>query len=221
MQTLHETEAPTATAVDPFRPPRSDVVSRPAPSVADAAVRVRKLVTVAVALSALSAVLCTAQLAGLRAPPPKEGMVLEDFVLLGHFAVYAMAAGAFVKWQQLAFERVRAAVSDTLFPGRWPFGWWFIPVANLWMPYRVVAHLWQTSHGAANWRAVRAPRRLAVWWAFWVAMAISCQVAWFFEASVTTRVLALATDVFEVGAGLALLPIVAGISAAQRTSLHP
>lgn len=52
-------------------------------------------------------------------------------------------------------------------PGRispgWAVGWYFIPVANLWMPFFAMQQAWNASLPPSAPRAL-----LAGWWAFWV-----------------------------------------------------
>jgi hypothetical protein len=53
-------------------------------------------------------------------------------------------------------------------PG-WALGWFFVPFANLWMPYRAMRTLWRASHDAARWQLQRVPWWVTLWWAAWLA----------------------------------------------------
>ena len=51
-------------------------------------------------------------------------------------------------------------------------GGWFVPVANLWVPYQVVSDIWQASTPRRP-----APGRLIIaWWVLFVATGIIGQV---------------------------------------------
>jgi hypothetical protein len=52
-------------------------------------------------------------------------------------------------------------------PG-WSVGWWFVPVANLWMPFLTTRELWRGSGAGPGVR----DRLLAVWWSLWVATSV-------------------------------------------------
>jgi hypothetical protein len=57
-------------------------------------------------------------------------------------------------------------------PG-WAAGWWFVPLANLVMPYRVVKEAWRASDpsipaGTTTWRSTDPPKLLSWWWAGFV-----------------------------------------------------
>ncbi len=58
-------------------------------------------------------------------------------------------------------------------PG-WSVGWFFVPVANLVVPYNVLNELWRAnSHTTAGeWRKARVPPVLVLWWAAVVASAV-------------------------------------------------
>lgn len=62
-------------------------------------------------------------------------------------------------------------------PG-WAAGWWFVPIANLFVPYKVVAEAWRASdpavpRGSLQWRAGRVPALLGFWWACFVISGIA------------------------------------------------
>lgn len=71
-------------------------------------------------------------------------------------------------WQHRAQTNAGALGTDELhFSPGWAVGWWFIPIADLWMPFRTVRELWKASHGAA-WQTIRSWRVLGWWWALWL-----------------------------------------------------
>jgi hypothetical protein len=53
----------------------------------------------------------------------------------------------------------------TYTPG-WSVGWFFVPLANLVMPYLVIREIWQASGPGqgANWRRAPVSAVLSVWW---------------------------------------------------------
>jgi hypothetical protein len=53
-------------------------------------------------------------------------------------------------------------------PG-WAVGWWFVPVANLWKPYRAMSELARASDDPEGWRAAPRPWALVPWWLTWIA----------------------------------------------------
>ncbi|MBT2424611.1 DUF4328 domain-containing protein [Streptomyces sp. ISL-112] len=104
---------------------------------------------------------------------------LHDVVTDYQPAVFLATGILFVLW----FHRTRrnAEVFDLsvqkMGPG-WAVGGWFVPVANLWFPYRVADGIWTGSApiGPEGGR-VAVPRALLnFWWALWVASLLSDQI---------------------------------------------
>ncbi|MFI1169612.1 DUF4328 domain-containing protein [Streptomyces sp. NPDC020801] len=56
----------------------------------------------------------------------------------------------------------------------WAIGAWFVPVGNLWLPYRVASEIWQASAQSApdgSWRTVsKAP--VTAWWTLTITSAV-------------------------------------------------
>ncbi|GCD44781.1 DUF4328 domain-containing protein [Streptomyces paromomycinus] len=77
----------------------------------------------------------------------------------------------FLIWFYRSRVNAEHCTRDVCTLGRgWAIGAWFIPVANLWLPFRVARETWQASTQPAPdgaWRTVStAPVR--TWWALWV-----------------------------------------------------
>jgi len=54
-------------------------------------------------------------------------------------------------------------------PG-WAVGWFFIPFANLWVPFEAMSEIWNASAIPLAWRQQRTPPLVAVWWCIWLAV---------------------------------------------------
>jgi hypothetical protein len=119
-------------------------------------------------------------------------------------------------WQHRAQSNLRAlgAAGVKYTPG-WAVGWWFIPFANVVLPFLTVRELWRASDpesGSTEWLARRTTPLLGLWWAGWLVMQVLFQIgrgidrdlnsigdlrgeAWFFIAGnlslVVTGVLAI------------------------------
>ena len=52
-------------------------------------------------------------------------------------------------------------------PG-WAVGWYFIPFANLVMPYKAMRELWHATFGTADRYDAPAPTDIKLWWTFWI-----------------------------------------------------
>ena len=85
------------------------------------------------------------------------------------FYAFIATAGAFLAWLSRAIDNLPADVQRQ--PGttpRWAIAWWFIPIANLGMPYEVVRNLRQSLTGEDPRR--HPPLLLAWWFCFVIGM---------------------------------------------------
>ncbi|MFJ9685550.1 DUF4328 domain-containing protein [Streptomyces bacillaris] len=126
----------------------------------------------------------------------------------GQAVVFVATVVVFIVW----FHRTRrnAEVFDPgaqrMGPG-WSVGGWFVPVANLWFPYRVATGIWDGSAVPgpedSGPTASRAPLRL--WWAVWIASSLLDSFTARMEGSAETPEqtveglgLVAAADAFEI-----------------------
>jgi hypothetical protein len=56
-------------------------------------------------------------------------------------------------------------------PG-WAVIWHGVPIAQMWMPYRVVSEVWRASKNPARWQQEIAHRKLLWWWLIWLIWSV-------------------------------------------------
>jgi hypothetical protein len=88
----------------------------------------------------------------------------------------------FIVWILWQFRAQRAAreLSPTAqfrFTPGWVIGWWFIPIANLWMPFETVRELWKASEGRPDWPHIRTWPIIGWWWGISLASVVVFNVA--------------------------------------------
>jgi uncharacterized protein DUF4328 len=96
-------------------------------------------------------------------------------------------------------------------------GWFFIPVANLWKPYQVVAELWSKTLGSVPHGL------LGSWWACWLAgivvgnlqMQVSLRETSDPASHTVPLLLSFASDAIWIGAALLLIRIVRAVTRAE------
>jgi hypothetical protein len=54
--------------------------------------------------------------------------------------------------------------ADMKFTPGWAVGWYFIPFANLWMPYKAMKEIWAATKNPADWKNERRGAILPWWW---------------------------------------------------------
>ena len=85
----------------------------------------------------------------------------------GYVVLYLLTAAAFIAWSYRAHSNLDLFGRGKLTHEHWAtLGWWFAPIANTWMPYRVI---FETARGSVAppsdpaWKATKLPS-IVVWW---------------------------------------------------------
>jgi hypothetical protein len=95
---------------------------------------------------------------------------LSGLVGLAQFGCGLAAFILFLIWIHRANGNLRRLSGETLTitPG-WAVGWFFIPVASLWMPYLAVKEIWEVSHRGTG----RGTALVGWWWAAMIATSVT------------------------------------------------
>jgi hypothetical protein len=104
-------------------------------------------------------------------------------------------------------------------PG-WSIGWFFIPFANLVMPYRGVEETWKGSHQAAGRYEEAESSLVGWWWGLWIATNVSSNLEVFFggnspQALEIARYVILISAAISVAAGIVLIQLMRRLDRAQ------
>ncbi|HEX6184113.1 MAG TPA: DUF4328 domain-containing protein [Pyrinomonadaceae bacterium] len=113
----------------------------------------------------------------------EEGAEMNDMrqaaVALIHIVVYIALAISFLLWLHRAAKNLPALgnpQSKIDYTPGWAVGWFFVPIANLFMPYKAVREVWEKSDPAIKTEvdlaftpAASTPLLLG-WWLGWIAM---------------------------------------------------
>ena len=130
---------------------------------------------------------------------------------------------AFLIWLHAAYLRAGAGVVDARFTPAASIAWWFVPVANMWMPFLALRHLWQLSRHGAHWRGSAPPVQVAAWWSIWLASVLAGAVApllgWLWNPWPLGQVLGFAAPGLAIVAALMAARLVREITAMQHARL--
>jgi hypothetical protein len=116
-----------------------------------------------------------------------------------------LLVGAIVAWCMWQF-RARSnldafgASGLAISPG-WSVGWWFIPLANLVMPFRAMSELWRASApagGSVEWQRQPGSALLWLWWVALIAGWLISQSAISFVGQSTGPVLTLGGTIVSI-----------------------
>lgn len=83
-----------------------------------------------------------------------------------------------LRWTYVANANARAlGATDLTVTPLMSILWYFIPLANLWMPLQAMREIWKGSVKPHDWETVGTPAPLIFWWLFWLAAGISATIA--------------------------------------------
>ena len=163
-----------------------------------------------------------AGIAVLRGLQPPTGSLLEVAVALLQMTVFVAAAIATLRWLYLAKVNAFAfGAEDMMVSPGWAVAWFFIPFANLVMPYLAMRETWKASAEPGDWQAAPAPATLFLWWGAWLLAGAAGVVAFRItadfgkDAVATAQILFLVADLLSIASALLLARIVASIQAMQ------
>lgn len=91
-------------------------------------------------------------------------------------AVYLATVVVFLMWLYRVSNNVAAFGEPRQTSAGWAVGYFFIPIANLFMPYQAIKEIWKKSDPAAAdslLYSVSPPGFFPAWWGFWLASNIS------------------------------------------------
>lgn len=99
----------------------------------------------------------------------------ESLIALVYLAVIIVTMILFFRWVYLANRNAHGlGARDMEFTPGWAVGWFGIPIANFWQPFKAMKEIFQASHPSQtdNWHHAEAPGLLKVWWGLWLAYSI-------------------------------------------------
>ncbi|MFE9631052.1 DUF4328 domain-containing protein [Streptomyces sp. NPDC006463] len=161
---------------------------------------------------------------------PQDTLDLSDVLtgLAGGFQLLAMlgTATVFIIW----FHRVRTNGEvfrpDAFTLGRgWAIGAWFVPVGNLFLPFRVARQTWEASTQLGPDGAYRhvSSAPLTAWWVVWVVAACADRVfSRMYKLAETpaavrdASVVGIVSDLLAVAAAVLAVLFVRGLTALQN-----
>ena len=132
----------------------------------------------------------------------------------------------FLVWVYRAMARARELTPAlTITPG-WAVGWFFVPVASLWMPYGVMTEIVEGSGVSAPAYAERTRTLIGWWWGAWIARSLLSLFGAFASRasesggsiSMTLVVMMVLGSAAGIGSAWALSMIVARVARLQASA---
>ena len=117
-------------------------------------------------------------------------------------------------------------VKNLKFKPGWAIGWYFIPFANLIMPYRSMKETYKASFKRDDWESISVPYDIPIWWITWLITNILFNVSSRYYFSAINNLsyenlkfvlyIDISSDIFLIVNALFLIRIIRVISFNQR-----
>ena len=86
-----------------------------------------------------------------------------------YLAAFIITGIAFLKWIHRANKNCYGFGAQGMkFTPGWSIGYYFIPILNLYKPYRAMKEIWKVSTNPTNWQNENGSALLGWWWALWL-----------------------------------------------------
>jgi hypothetical protein len=162
-----------------------------------------------------------------RSAAIQDALLLDGynrFLSIGRLTFLVITGILFLKWVYRANENARRlGAVDLEFTPRQAVGSYFIPIANLALPYQAMREIWNASVNPTDWQSMKGHPIVRSWWGLFLASNV---ISWvllfnFFQpsanvaASILSTQLRLISDASTIAAGVAALLLVTRLRAIQ------
>lgn len=87
--------------------------------------------------------------------------------------LFIACAVAILLWIHRSCHNARVRSRSLRCTPGWSIGWYFVPIANFWMPYRAMRQIWRSTAEQAGNPTNRAGLLLGAWWTLWILRALA------------------------------------------------
>jgi hypothetical protein len=107
-----------------------------------------------------------------------------------------------LKWVYRVSMNAHAMAGGMSMTPGWNVGYFFIPIANLWLPFKGLTECWAVSASPADWKSVKTPSLMRGWWSCWIGANAVGWIAFKIQLSAGTVGAAQASDIAVVASNL-------------------
>ncbi|MFV0420479.1 MAG: DUF4328 domain-containing protein [Dysgonomonas sp.] len=106
----------------------------------------------------------------------------EGFVALLGFAVGIVSVVTFIRWFRRAYYNLGVKLGTTEYSDGWAAGSWFVPIMNLFVPYRIMKELYVRTDeyllvdSSEPYTERLKTNLLGWWWALWIISAVAGRI---------------------------------------------
>ena len=141
--------------------------------------------------------------------------------------VSVVSAVTFLMWFRRAYYNLHQRVSQLTYSEGWATGSWFVPVLNLYRPYKIMKELYLKTKELLVSKGVEVnpsftASALGWWWGLWIISGIAGRVVWRFsiraetlDELITSSVLCMTSEFVDILLSLIAFKVVRDYSAVE------
>lgn len=127
-----------------------------------------------------------------------DQITIDDLVLFFaaafYFLILVSTVISFTRWEHRVARNARSLEPASRQSPGWAVAWWFVPVANLVMPYRALGEIWR----ASGRDGTTGPAYFGAWWGCWLGGSLLGNLAGRVSAGAVTAPVAQLADVIDL-----------------------
>lgn len=150
-------------------------------------------------------------------------LALTAVLGLAGFAVYVATVIVFLMWLYRSSNNLRAFGEPQQTSAGWAVGSFFVPIMNLFVPYRAVKEIWKKSDPAAANSLLYTPSPpgfFPAWWGFWLAANFASNIyfrmTWREAPIESTEVVGILSEILSIAAACFAVQVVREIDRRQE-----
>ncbi len=150
-------------------------------------------------------------------------MALAGLLGMATIAIYVATVVVFLMWLYRASNNIAAFGKRTQSSAGWAVGSFFVPIANLFVPYQAVKDIWNKSEptGADTTAfSFSPPGFFPAWWGFWIASNIASNIyfrmTWREAPIEGTAIVGIISEILTIAAATFAIQVVREIDRRQE-----
>lgn len=152
----------------------------------------------------------------------------EQLIAIAYMLVFIISAVTFIKWFRRAYANLHLRVQNLSDSEGWAAGAWFVPIVNLYKPYKIMKELFEETQKYLQARRPDATMALStsiigVWWALWIVNNMLGQIVFraarnaeTFDQLLHVNMLGMASNIVGILLALIVIRIIKNYSNAEE-----
>lgn len=148
----------------------------------------------------------------------------QQIIALISIGIFIITGISFLMWIYRANINCHSFTDQAMeFTSGWSVGWYFIPFANLYKPYKVMKEIWNISENPVEWKNKSGSGLLVSWWALWLLAGFLGQLSFRLSLNANTisslksvTVVSIISGIFDIPLDIVCIILISLVIAKQN-----